>query len=113
MRSNTISVFFAGRFQLESYVDDIFGGALSKAVGMNLKNQLIKVGKLTTAVMNTVKCEGPAQSLVVIGHLYNALSRTVSLPPRKQQKYLAKLRSVLSSVLVTSKELESLVGYLG
>ena len=65
---------FAGRFQLESYVDDIFGGALSKAVGMNLKNQLIKVGKLTTAVMNTVKCEGPAQSLVVIGHLYNVLS---------------------------------------
>ena len=78
-----------------------------------MKSQLIAVGGLTTAVMNLGKCRGPHQALRIIGHFYDALAQTVKLPPCKQQKYLAKLRTVLSTLLVRSKELESLLGYLG
>ena len=103
---------FAGKFQLESYVDDVFGGAISLALAENLKSQLIAVGKLTTAVMNLLKCKGPSQILPILGHQYDALSRSVNLSSQKQQKYLTKLRSVRSALFATSKELESLLGYL-
>ena len=63
--------------------------------------------------MNLPKCRGPLQALRIIGHLYDAQAQTVKLPECKQQKYLAKLRTVLSTLLVRSKELESLLGYLG
>ena len=98
---------------MESYVDDIFGGAISRELAVNLKCQLIGVGMLTTAVMNIQKCLGPSQSLAILGHLYDSLSQNVSLPTVKQQKYLKKLRAVLSQLLVESRELESLLGYLG
>ena len=49
----------------------------------------------------------------IVGHLYDALKQVVKLPVCKQQKYLAKVRRVLSTLLVRSKELESLLGYLG
>ena len=100
-------------FRLVSHIDDIFGGAISERQAGNLKSQLIAVGRLTTAVMNPLKCRGPAQSLVIIGHLYDAQLRRVKLPVCKQLKYLAKLRIVLSTLLITSKVLESLLGYLG
>ena len=91
----------------------MFGGADSKAQANDLKNQLITVGRLTTAEMNLAKCKGPAQSLGILGHQYNSRTQSVNLPQEKQQKYLTKLRSVLASERVTSKTLESLVGYLG
>ena len=104
---------FTDQFQLESYVDDVFGGAISETLAAHLKNQLIAVGKLTTAVMNLDKCKGPSQSLCILGHQYNAQSRAVNLPLAKQQKYIAKLHAVLASRKVTSNNLESLIGYLG
>ena len=104
---------FTGQFQLESYVDDVFGGAVSEMLAAHLKKQLIAVGKLTTARMNLDKCKGPAQSLGILGHQYNARSKSVNLPVSKQQKYLAKLRSVLAKRQATSNTLESLIGYLG
>ena len=91
----------------------MFGGADPKAQANDLKNQLISVGRLTTAVMNLAKCKGPARSLAILGHQYNSLTQSVNLPPEKQQKYLAKLQSVLATERVTSKTLESLIGYLG
>ena len=78
----------------------------------HLKAQLIAVGKLVTAVMNLPKCRGPAQRLVVLGHLYDAVARFVKLPPTKQQKYLGKLKLILAMRSIPSKELESLLGYL-
>ena len=78
-----------------------------------MKSQLIATGKITTAVMNPLKCKGPAQILAILGHQYNAITQCVNLPEAKQHKYLAKLREVLAAVCVTSKQLESLLGYLG
>ena len=98
---------------LESYVDDIFGGAGSKTLGTNLINQLISVGKLTTAVMNPLKCRGPAQILDILGLRYNAILRQVTIPDDKRMKYLGKIREVLSAFYVTSKDIVKLIGYLG
>ena len=100
------------KFCLESYVDDVFGGATPKASAENLKSQLIEVGSLTTANMNLLKCKGPAQVLTIIGHRYNALTRRVKLPVEKQQKYLVKLRSALANFSISSRDLQSLVGSL-
>ena len=99
-------------FQLESYVDDVFGGAVSQDSGGHLKRQLVNTGELTTAVMNRPKCRGPAQSLAILGHQYNALLQRVNLPETKQQKYLGRIREVLSLPYITLKQLQSLVGYL-
>ena len=63
--------------------------------------------------MNPVKCKGPAQCLAILGHWYDAILQRVNLPEDKQRKYLAALRAVLSAPRVTSKQLESLLGYLG
>ena len=98
---------------MESYVDDIFGGAGSEVQGKRLIKQIISVGKLTTAVMNLLKCEGPAQALDILGLRYNAVLRHVTLTESKKVKYLCKLRVVLSAYAVTSRDIEQLLGYLG
>ena len=93
-------------------MDDIFGGANSKSETLELKNQIISTGLVTTAIANLEKCHGPAQRLTILGTLYDAIKRTVTLPPKKQEKYCLKLTTILESGEVTSKELEQLVGYL-
>ena len=97
---------------MESYVHDIFGGAKSKALAAKLLSELIAVGRLTTAIMNPLKSKGPTQILAVLGLRYNALTRRVNLPPTKQEKYLKMLRETRSALLVKSKNLEKLLGYL-
>ena len=94
--------------QLVSYID-VSGGSVSKDFNMNLISQFISVGKLTTAVRNPLKCKGPSQSLTILGHQYDASSQRVKLLMAKQQKYLARLRVMLSVLWVTSKEIESLI----
>ena len=100
-------------FVLESYVDDIFGGAGTFEQALDLKNRLTSIGFLTTTVMNPIKGKGPAQCLVILGLEYDAIRRHVKLPLEKQQKYLEKLRAVMSKRRVESKQLEKLLGYLG
>ena len=97
---------------MESYVDDVFGGANTKEQARILLDEIIAVGLLTTAVMNRSKCHGPCQIIDVLGLRYNAIIRIVKLPPAKQEKYLQKLRETLSPLFVTSKDIEKLVGYL-
>ena len=43
---------------------------------------------------------------------FDAITKRITLPPTKQQKYLAKLREVLMKGHTSSKELEKIVGYL-
>ena len=48
-------------FILESYVDDMFGGAQTKKQAAELMRQLILTGKITTAVINFSKCHGSSR----------------------------------------------------
>ena len=52
---------------LKTYINDVFGGADSRANAADLIAQLIEVGRLTTAVMNPLECRGPARVMVILG----------------------------------------------
>ena len=62
-------------FVIESYVDDIFGGAYDKINTAELKDRVIRTGVATTAVPNLGKCHGPSQLLVILGMLFDAIKR--------------------------------------
>ena len=97
---------------MESYVDDIFGGAATKERTNELKNQIIATGLVTTSVPNLTKCHGPSRRLTILGTMFDAHQKMVSLPPKKQVKYRDTLKLILNRGKATSKELERLVGYL-
>ena len=99
-------------FVVESYVDDIFGGAATKRETLELKSQIIATGLVTTAVANLSKCHGPTRRLTILGTMYDAVMRKVTLPPKKQEKYQLALKQILKRKKTTSKELEKMVGYL-
>ena len=69
-------------------------------------------GNITTAIPNLDKCHGPAQVLAILGMMFDAIKRYISLPPKKQKKYLRKLTETLSAGWASSKDLEKIVGYL-
>ena len=71
---------------MESYVDDIFGGAATKERTNELKNQIIATGLVTTAVPNLTKCHGPSRRLTILGTMFDANQKMVSLPPKKTSK---------------------------
>ena len=77
------------KFVIKSYVDDIFGGASTKEQTRELKNEIIATGLLTTAIPNLEKCHGPSQQLTILGTMFDALKRTVTLPPKKTTKILS------------------------
>ena len=86
---------------LAAYIDDFFGGPISTGSLTNdrtkaklLLNSLIHIGNLTSTFMNKEKCAGPRRCLEILGHYYNAIKRTCSLPSKKQRKYIHRLASL-------------------
>ena len=78
---------------LAAYIDDFFGGPISTGSLTNdrtkaklLLNSLIHIGNLTSTYMNKEKCAGPRRCLEILGHYYNAIKRTCSLPNKKTKK---------------------------
>ena len=55
---------------IESYIDDVFGGALSKVNAADLNAHLIEVGMVTTAVNNPLKIRGVAKVMVFVDLQY-------------------------------------------
>ena len=99
-------------FALESYVDDVFGGACTYDNALKLKTEIINTGKITTAKVNIKKCHGPSQRLQILGMIYDAKQKRCTLPHAKVSKYTARINAVLSARKITSKECEKLVGNL-
>ena len=100
------------KFALESYVDDIFGGAATFKQTMRLKNEIIRTGWATTAKANLKKCHGPSQQLKILGMVYDAVRKRCSLPPSKVEKYILRIDKILRDGTCTSREAEKLVGNL-
>ena len=100
------------KFALESYVDDIFGGASTYGQTLQLKTEIIRTGHVTTAKANLKKCHGPCQRLKILGMVYDAIEKHCSLPPTKVTKYIQRIDIILNQKHCTSKELEKLVGNL-
>ena len=99
-------------FELEPYVDDIFGGANTQENDKELKEALIAVGELTWSKMNLKKCHGPATSLPILGMLFDSAKQNCRLCPKKTLKYTKYLEMALLKPSLTTKELEKLVGYV-
>ena len=99
-------------FALESYVDDIFGGASTYDRALQLKTEIVNTGTITTAHVNIKKCHGPSQKLKILGMVYDAVNKRCSLPQKKISKYTCRINVVLSANELSSKECEKLVGNL-
>ena len=67
---------------------------------------------MTYTHMNTLKCEEPARSMVILGLNFNSRLRACFLGKSKLAKYTLKLICVRKTLNVTSKDLQKLVGYL-
>ena len=99
-------------FAIESYVDDIFGGADTKSQASQLKIEVIRTGIVTSARANFEKCLGPAQCLKILGMMYDAITKRCFLPPGKILKYITRINEILRRKEASSKEFERLVGNL-
>ena len=86
----------AWKFVVESYVDDIFGGAKTKSQALQLKNEIIRTGIVTSARANFEKCHGPCQRLKILGMLYDAKNKRCTLQPEKITKYLRRIKKFYS-----------------
>ena len=93
-------------------MDDIFGGASTYNQTLQLKNEIIRTGLVTTAKANLKKCHGPCQSLKILGMVYDAITKHCTLPSQKATKYIARIDAILKQTYCTSKQLEKLVGNL-
>ena len=100
------------KFALESYVDDIFGGASTYDQTLQLKNEIIATGQATTARANKSKCHGPNQKLKILGMMYDAVAKRCSLPQPTIGKYICRITLILEASSTTSKDFEKLVGNL-
>ena len=74
---------------------------------------LIAVGQQTSAVFNKDKTRGPARNLVILGLLFDSISKSCRFGDDKLQKYTSRVTSHLAAPTTTSKLLEQLVGNLG
>ena len=70
------------------------------------------VGRLTGAIMNSEKCFPPAQKMVILGFLYDAIAKSCKLSEKKQIKYIARIENILKSKYIKIKLLEKIVGNL-
>ena len=73
---------------------------------------LVAVGELTGAIMNLEKCCPPAQQMVILGFLYDAIAKTCKLSEKTQTKYINRIDGILESKYVKIKLLEKIVGNL-
>ena len=73
---------------------------------------LLAAGDLTGAKMNREKCLEPVQIMVILGFVYDSISRICRLSEKKVKKYLSRIELVLNSPSVQFKQLEKLVDWL-
>ena len=93
-------------------MDDIFGGASTYDQTLQLKNEIIATGQVTTARANKSKCHGPSQKLKILGMMYDAVAKRCSLPQPTIERYICRITVILEASSATSKEFEKLVGNL-
>ena len=96
-----------------SYVDDAFGGTKTRHQTQHMIDTLVAVGQQTTTYFNKDKTRGPARNLVILGLLFDSISKSCRLGDDKRQKYTSRVTSHLAAPATTSKLLEQLVGNLG
>ena len=103
--------------RLSAYVDDIYGG-IPKCdcydTALELRGFLCDKGDQLTYIFNKKphKTPLPARKQVILGSLYDSLSRMMKSSLSKVSKYLGRIDSALSSGVILVKDLMSLHGNL-
>ena len=105
------------RPRLSSYVDDVYGGipgCTFYVVAEGLRDFICKTGKELTFVFNEKphKTPMPAKQQVILGSLYDSVSRRMMSSARKVRKYVARIDAILAGVTVQARDLMSLHGNL-
>ena len=62
--------------------------------------------------MNSEKCFPPAQKMVILGFLYDAIAKLCKLSEEKKDKYITRIENILKSEYIKIKLLEKIVGNL-
>ena len=102
---------------LGTHVDDIFGGfkyCKSYDEALQFREFLCKVGLSLTIVFNEErrKTPLPAKSQVILGRLFNSVTKRVKTAEKKKLKYRLRIASLLAIEVTTRKELEKMHGCL-
>ena len=98
-------------------MDDIFGGLPyeeSLARSLHFRSYICETGKSLTLDFNMkeTKTPLPAKEQVILGNLYNSVELCVRVAEKKCEKYIKRIRQVLSATEVTVNEVQKLHGNL-
>lgn len=94
------------------YLDDflIIGNSKEECLAhMNIVFGILKRMGFEVAVE---KCEGPVQTIVFLGLVFDSNSRTITLPTARKNFVLLQVNEFLTKKSCTLKELQSLIGFL-
>ena len=96
-------------------MDDIFGGikrCTEYDEACRFREFLIGVGHNLTIIFNPKekKTPLPAQAQVILGRLFNSVTRRVNTADNKRAKYRARIAEMLSSDFTTRKDMENFMG---
>ena len=102
---------------LGTHVDDIFGGFKHCAdyrEAHQFREFLINAGSVLTIIFNSKehKTPLPARAQVILGRLFNSVTRRVNTEDKKRTKYRARIASMLNNEFTTRKDLEKIHGCL-
>ena len=102
---------------LAAYMDDIFGGLMyceSLSKGLHLRRYICDTGTSLTLVFNMkpAKTPLPAKKQIILGRLYNSISRRVCTGEKKRLKYRKKIEEILQAEDTTVKALQKIHCYL-
>ena len=103
--------------KLGTYVDDIFGGLpYSNSLGraLDLRRYICETGSSLTLVFNLKpeKTPLPARKQLILGRLYDSVTRKVRTGAKKQRKYREKITEVLKGEYTTVSNIQKVHGYL-
>ena len=102
---------YAFPIALAVYMDDFFGGPIRTGSlnkdhtrARSMFEDLITVGKATSAIMNMKKCEEPARVMDILGMNFNSKKKACFLAKTKIAKYTSKLAELRASGVASSKK---------
>ena len=102
---------------LGTHVDDIFGGfkhCTEYSEALRFRQFLINVGYKLTIMFNPKEKKTllPAPKQVILGRLFNSVTRRVNTADKKGTKYRKRITDMLNGEFTTRKELEKIHGCL-
>ena len=120
--ARSVAVRYSEKFStappiLGTHVDDIFGGfkdCQDYMEAARFREYMIEVGSSLSIKFNpkVEKTPLPAQKQVILGRVYNSISKRVTTDQKKIQKYRLRIAEILALEFTTRTDVEKLHGCL-